>query len=264
MLSSEYRPGYAETEEDLERYEYLSRYLANCKTPSHFVTMSSQNSEITDANEELSSLGFYVYSYEEPGISPMSDGGDIGLNSAIVMYDSYNNQWIVCGGGSWSTTNWLNDSPLSAYWGMPWAGSTQDLGGYDGVGVALYNTSGPAPTLVRSYAYVHDGTGNEKYFYNPMNLDTSRGVFFDYQDYIRVKDSYIVWANLTYMGYGFSALAVYTSSFANYHGRARTYYAHTWGSTNVTGVGVTTSGFNVSFSHNTNRFVIYQTGETVF
>ena len=27
MLSSEYRPGYAETEEDLERYEYLSRYL---------------------------------------------------------------------------------------------------------------------------------------------------------------------------------------------------------------------------------------------
>ena len=77
-------------------------------------------------------------------------------------------------------------------------------------------------------------TKRRKYFYNPMNLDTSRGVFFDYQDYIRVKDSYIVWANLTYMGYGFSALAVYTSSFANYHGRARTYYAHTWGSTNVT------------------------------
>ena len=66
------------------------------------------------------------------------------------------------------------------------------------------------------------------------------------------------------MGYGFSAIGVYDSSFANYHGRARTCYSHTWDNTNLTGVGISSSGFNISCSSTASRFTIYQSGETVF
>lgn len=263
-LSAEYKPNFAESEEDQERYAFIAKYLAGNTAQTELATASKQPNKLTVADERLNSLGFYVYSYEEPIVSPKSDGGDILINSATVMYDSYNRNWLVCGGGYWRNNNWQSDSFLSGFWGAPWAGATQNIGGHDGIGVALYNTSGPKPTLVRSYAYVHDGNGQEKYHYNPMNLDTSRGVFFDFQDYLYLKDSYVIWGNITYMGYGFSAMAVYDSSFSNYSGRARTYYAHTWDSTNVTGVGISDTGFNIGFSHDTSRFSIYQTGETIF
>ncbi len=263
-LSSKYKPGFTNSPEDLARYEYISKYLAGNTIHSELTTLSSKSNKLTLAEEKLNSLGFYVYSYNKPTIVPTSDGGDIKINDVIIMYDSYNDSWVVGGGGYWRNTSWQDDSFLSGFWGMPWAGATQNIGGHDGIGVALYNTSGQKPRLISSYAYVHDGNGQEEYYYNPMNLDTSIGVFFDFQDYLYLKDSYVVWGNITYMGYGFSATAIYDSSFANYNGRARTYYAHTWDSTNITDVGITNSGFNIGFSHDKSKFAIYQTGETIF
>ena len=91
-----------------------------------------------------------------------------------------------------------------------------------------------------------------------------KGVAFEYQDYKTVTKLNTWDHEYTYMGHGFSAQAIYNKTFEKYHGKARSYYAHTWSNTNITSISVSSSGFSTSWSHSTNRWAIYNNSEQTF
>lgn len=137
QFADEFRPGYAGSKQDIARYDFVSKYMAGCFVEDNSVTRTNLYSE--SFNDQLEDMGFHIYALEEqPIIVPRSSGADILMNNVIIMHDSYNNQWLVSGGGYWKTQNWLQDSALGGYWGPNVVGGTQNIGGLDGVGVILY------------------------------------------------------------------------------------------------------------------------------
>ncbi len=106
--------------------------------------------------------------------------------------------------------------------------------GEDAVGIVLYEPSGPTPVTVTSEGYVHNGEGEGFYTYNPSTGEPRRGVLFAYSDSIRCTKALSPFSyEWTYRGYGFSTAVTYDASFADFHGKARTAYCHTWKSTSV-------------------------------
>ena len=126
----------------------------------------------------------------------------------------------------------------------------------------MYQASGTLPTLNRCSGYVHDGNGNNMSLSNPCNLDSTRGVVFEFQDYRTIIQESPT--DYTYMGYGFAAQAVYDSSFAQYHGKAKSYYAHTWEEASIDSIGISVDGFSISWTADVNRWFIYNNSDTTF
>ncbi len=235
---------------------------------TYTTALASTDTDVTyeEFEEYLNSNGVFIYSVEEvPIITPSSVGSsDVIMSEVMVIYVSATNQWAVTGGGYWKDNKYIKpDLPAPI---LPVAGQKYNVGGLDAVGVALYNVSGTKPTLVKSSGYIHDGHDRSQDLNNPCNLDSSRGVIFEFQDY-----EYIVSATMinfdykyTYMGYGFSAQGIYNSKFAQYNGKAKSYYTHTWSNTSINSIGISTNGFNVSWTYNTNRWEVYSNSEKKF
>lgn len=232
-------------------------------SPTKTLAADDVNVTYEEFEEYLNSKGVFIYSTEEiPVVTPFSSGStDVTMNKVIVMYNSATNQWSVTGGGYWQDHGYGADMPLELF---PYVGKRINIGGQDAVGVTLYQVSGPKPTLMKCSGYVHDGYGKNMTLNNPYNLDSTRGVAFEFQDYKTITKVNFLDHNYTYMGYGFSAQAIYNSKFAEYNGKARTYYAHTWKNTNINSIGVSTTGFSTSWSDSNYRWAVYNNSETVF
>lgn len=198
---------------------------------------------------QLNQAGIYFYRpIEEPSVQPLSDRNGVKMNNAIVAYNSTDGTWMVSGGGYWlNYYYYMDDLPGWAWY--PSVGDRKDVGGYDAVGVSVINQSGSVPGLVRSYAYVRDDTDYDEYHYNPTNGNHRDGVIFEYQDYEKCLTSGLNGYTSSYVGHGFSAMAVYDSSFKNWNGQAKTIYTHTWSKGQIEGISVGNGGFTVSLSN---------------
>lgn len=265
-----------QTENSDDVYEAILKFVSNDtvgvkeimqKNTSSTETLAfSDDENVTyDAFEEyLNSKGIFIYSTEEiPVIVPYSSGSsDVTMSNVMITYESTTQEWCVTGGGHWVSYQAIaNDMPIDLF---PYAGKKTNIGGQDAVGVTLYQTSGTKPTLKRCSGYIHDGKGNDMTLNNPYNLDSTRGVAFEYQDYKTTLSAIAGYPEFNYMGYGFAAQAIYDSKFAQYHGKARSYYAHTWKNTSIKSIGISTSGFNTSWSDAENRWAIYNNSEKIF
>lgn len=219
----------------------------------------SSSPEITldELEAYLNASGMFIYNKEEaPAIVPYSAASNVKMNAPLITYNSSASEWVVSGGGSWSSTSaYASDMPSS----NPGYGNKLNVGGYDAVGVTLYNTSGSVPTLKRSLGYIHNGSGTNSNLSNPYPLNASRAVVFEYQDY-QIGTTY----SYTYMGHGFSSTAVYNSTFSSYNGRAASYYTHTWGSTNINSLSVSNSGVTANWSRDDSRWQIQSGSYTSF
>lgn len=224
----------------------------------------SSSPEITldELEAYLNASGMFIYNKEEaPAIIPYSSGTtDVNMNTPLITYNSSASEWVVSGGGSWKQHEYVDDIPYDVY---PYRGKKTNIGGQDAVGVIFHNTSGTVPVLKRSTGYVHDGNGANMNLSNPYNMSSSKGVIFEYQDYVTFADvSFDCWYK--YMGYGFSSTAVYSSTFSKYHGRAGSYYVHTWGSTNITGISVSVDSISVSWTNEANGWTVRNNNDAVF
>lgn len=221
----------------------------------------TQNTELSYEILEnyLNAHNVYIYSCEtNPNISAHSSGStDVQMNRVIISLNANNNTWTVTGGGFWNSDSYLEDVPtLSVLFGAI------DVGGTDAVGVSLTDTSGTFLSMTSSSGYVHDGHGKNMTLRNRYaGIGSSDGVVFQYRDQVYISDDL---RETCYMGYGFSAQAVYNSKFAQYHGDARSYYAHTWDECSVDSIGLGTNSFSASWSDSSCGWEVYSDSDTTF
>ncbi|WP_138917773.1 hypothetical protein [Paenibacillus vortex] len=199
----------------------------------------------------------------ESEVSPFSQAADISMSNVTISYDAQTQRWTVTGGGSWNNNNWVNDLP--SFFGE-WVGTVKNVGSYDTVGFTFYNTSGTAPVMLRSSAYITDHSGRTLESTSPSHGDGKKGVAFDYQD--NAKLIAVNPSTFTYLGRGFAASATYSSTFTNYHGYARSFYGHTWNTTGISSVSFggtgSTYGVTINFSSTSNRFPAYSNADKTF
>ncbi|XID91667.1 hypothetical protein ACF3MZ_24685 [Paenibacillaceae bacterium WGS1546] len=219
----------------------------------------------------LKEMNIYKLEIPEDGtrdIVPLSQPNDVVLNKPIIYQDAQSGYWFAAGGGYWANTNWNND--YTHIW-LGYVGETKDIGKYDSVGLTYYNTSGTYnATVLSSMGLWHDGFGNEQTTTNPSHGDGKFGVAFDYQDQVYISSINWLTGAITvrYRGHGFGASVVYNSNFTNWNGKARTLYAHTWNSTNVSSISfngsATNFGATINFSNDLNRFSAFNGADTSF
>lgn len=223
--------------------------------------------ELSEYEEALNSIGVYIYhsECESDEISTYSDSSDVFLSNVKISYDSTDKTWTLSGGGDWIDTTPLADE---VNWFAPSEGDTKNIGGYDAIGVVLHSTSGTIPTQVSCKAKIGDGTGNFTYMYNPSTFDSAGGVAFLYQDYLICTEGGLFSYEWAFHGQQFYAEVTYDSTFSNYNGKARMFYAHTWNKNSVSsvqfGVGEGMLEMQISFSKEENYFTSYSTGDKVF
>lgn len=246
--ADEYNPAFARTAEGQAQ---------NDRAEELFAQMVCGLVDEDAALEQLEDWGLHKLDMEvvqDP--ATRSQPSNVTLNNAAIMYNGGTGQWWVGGGGYWnSDAAWYADS-----------NGTGNVGGYDGIGVKLYNTSGTYNTqVIESYAYISNGMGFSGYVYNPSISDGRQGAFFEYQDETAYHpDGY---NSRCYMGRHFSCTIKYNSNFTNFNGYARTAYAHTWSSADISSIGFGLSSspnFSISFSSSSDKFTCYSTGETRF
>lgn len=222
-----------------------------------------------EAKLELEKMDVYILETPEyTDITPFSSGSDITMNAVMITYDANTSRWTVTGGGFWKNKNWYNDRPGGVWVG----GQTKNVGGLDSVGVTLYNTSGSysGVSVVSSLGYVTDHNGWNDWLYNPSHGDGRNGIAFDFQDKMRLSSSCTSCSkeDFTYFGTGFSASVTYNSKFSNYHGNARTFYAHTWNTTTINGIGFSggsgSYGVTINWSSTSNKFSIFNGSDKSF
>ncbi len=249
-------------QENQGRYEYLLYYLAGPNIQKELETPSENHPERTQGEEILNSLGFYIYTENGSDLLPRKGEFDILLHNPIILYDAYQDQWIVGGGGTWQTDSWRED--ISDEHKVQ---KEEALGWMDEIGVVLYDTFGENPVLVSSGAYVSDGQNEKCYYHNPSNLDSGEGAIFQYQDKWSWKEGERkALENTDYFGKNFSAIAVYDSGFATWSGKARVKYVHTWDRMHIQSVewDFWKLGFTTKYDTDKYRIEAYSMGETEF
>ena len=260
--SDEFIANFKDTAEYVQRNERIVKLV--CKMQAGVLDPNA-------ACSELESMGIYKLETVDPEqnttIVPASEPANIKMNDVTTLYDSYTGRWLVGGGGYWQDDSaWLDDVPLNFF---PTVGQSLNVGGYDGVGVKLYNTSGTYNTrLIESYAYYTAGDPTEYYNYNPSISDGSKGAYFQFQDRAIVTATTGFYSSYKYVGRNFSVMLVYDSNFSNFSGYARTQYTHTWSNAQISQVSFGANGtsptFEVTIQNANNSFNIYSSGETRF
>ena len=231
----------------------------------------AHNASLSEINANMNALGVYLLETPKNNnseITPLSQGSDVTMNAPIIIYDPYTSRWTVTGGGYWKNTNWFND--ITNVW-VGYIGETKNVGNYDSVGIAFYNTSGTYNTkVISSYGYWTDHNGWTGESYNPSHGDGRYGVAFDYQDVIKLQrlDLWIDPEDVTYLGNGFAASITYDSNFTNYNGYARSFYVRTWSKAKINSISFGVSGkqFGVNFniSDAQNSFQVFSGSDTTF
>lgn len=252
-----------------EAYEVLLRCASNDKAGAldiiHGSRWAADASDgkatvLTDEilEEYLRANQITICGYEEaPGDgSSFVNSPDVQVNRVILCHDASNDTWVVTSGGFWVSTAWKEDFP----WFSALTGA-KNVGGMDSVGFSFLDTSGPAPALLSSSGYVHDGNGNGIALSNPANGDSFRGVLFEYSDQVYLSDTF---AELSYLGYGFAAQGVYSGDFSEFHGRARSYYAHTGKDGVRDSIGFGPFGFSASWPSQASSWESRSEFDTVF
>ncbi len=175
---------------------------------------------------------------------------DVHLNSPIIFYDSYTNQWIVAGGGYWINDNWQDDLSYWDWFSNPSdftsEGALYNVGGTDALGIAFYNTQNPQGVARQScYIYLtdHNGWNDSNTYTSPAPGSSTSATVIEFQPQVmdpNYWDNNWIWnkSEWKYRGRGFSITSRYNSAFANFSGTAQTIYVHTWNSTEITSISI--------------------------
>ncbi|CAM3126807.1 hypothetical protein PASE110613_17660 [Paenibacillus sediminis] len=237
------------------------------------VDVATGDKTIDEANHTLEAVD--VYALKVPSddgglLSPFSVGStDVTMNSVWITYDAQTRRWNASGGGYWNGTAWFTDNP-GGWWGTK--GETKNVGGLDSVGITYYNSSGYGTTsVVSSLGYVTDHNGWSVDLNNPSHGDGKNGVAFDFQDQMKLKSISGITpkaSDFTYLGEGFAATITYDSGFSNYHGKARSMYAHTWSNTSINSIGFSGGagnfGVTVSWANEGHSWLVFNNSDTSF
>ena len=262
-----------------EFLEYCHELRQNSPTPKIVLSQEevddliiqyilSSSDDKKEIEVQLNAAGFFIYSDStQLTTQPYSEPNDITISGAMVLCDENTGNWSISAGGTWRDKNLSAISDEAGFW-LHAIGSTKNIGGYDAVGLVIYNTSGRTPSLVRSYAQINDGAGHSVRLTNPSTYNSGRGIAFQYQDYITVTETSMTGYKFNYYGYGYVAVMTFDNSFLDWNGTARGYYAHTWSNTTIDSIGFNLSttyyGLNISWSENKNHFLAFSNMDTKF
>lgn len=233
--------------------------IAHTKRVDDIINNTTLSEE--EKTQILNDLGVYRVD-EGLEVELASSSGNVTLNKPTLSYDSSTKQYIFSGTGYWNSTSaWQNDVANAMYWFMvqPWnwaVGKTCNIGGADVVGICISNPSGSTSGLVANSGYgTLQSSGSTKSITLITNND-NYGVAFQPQDRCIITYYSETWVGAScfrdytynYNAIRFQTIVRYNSSLANYNGRAKTFYAHNWENTTISGVGFTDSNVSVYFS----------------
>lgn len=208
--------------------------------------------------EQLNNAGYYLYNDDvENQVSPISAPTDIELYDMVVR-DEGDDTWLIVFFGHWKNLSAISSDNSSNRWFAPSVGDHHNIGGFDMVGICFYETSGQTPNIKKSYAYVEDDSHKYRQtLTNPCVLNERNGVAYQYQDYLICTKGGLFTYDWVYMGASFDVVIEFDDSFANFHGRTRGVYAHSWNDASVSSVGFSTTGFSIGWSTTSNHFEMY-------
>lgn len=191
---------------------------------------------------------YHIYKLETTSnneIVPLTtQQGDVHLDTVFIYFDSETNQWILSTEGYWFSES----GPIQE--ASPVISADTNVGGRDTIGIVLTNTYGnyQGVALVGFISWWGDQYSTINYNYNASSNDYEKGACSEYQDYVHRYTQSI--DDEHYVGKAFGVTLKYNSAFVNYNGNATTFYAHTYSSTQLTGVTFGVSGkiLGISFS----------------
>jgi len=192
--------------------------------------------------------------------------GGVSLGIPALWYDSMLNRWTISASGNWKSWNDI-EGDLSPPWYIyidPRVGDTWNVGGNESVGISITNTSGSTAGLLRTAGHGRlstPGLSNSVSNSNSSTSNSHRGAAFLLQDYCYIYSvNWLGYAQYRYIGYNFNVSIEYNSSFANWNGTAQLFYAHTWSTTGITGIGINATGFSLSWVNYGNGWPLYGLG----
>ncbi len=237
--ADEYIEGYAETEEAGVRNQQIDEILVKI-----------QNGEVEKQTgiTQLEAMGVYCLetasdSNENTNSSRMASQIDIGTVS--VAFDAPTGNWILSASGRWTGDGWKGNQSLN------YLNGEVSIGGFDGIGLCFYNTSGTySASMISAYAYISGGE-DPVYYRSPTYMNGMHGAYFLFSDVAKYHgeddDGSEIWL---YHGKSFSVIMRYTREFENYNGYAKLQYTHTWGAGKLTGVNYGSNGFEPVIQYN--------------
>ncbi|MHB8963124.1 MAG: hypothetical protein ACYC5K_08220 [Saccharofermentanales bacterium] len=203
----------------------------------------------------LEEIKVYLFIPSTETATLASEAANVSLAKPTVFYDSMLNRWIVSASGYWKSYSYLSGEldPPAWKWIIGFSvGDTWNVGGYEAAGIALTNTSGSSAGLLRTSGYGRlSSSGSQAVINsNSCTANDKYGAVFMMQDYSYVTSAYYYFGwqiQVRYIGYYFNAVVEYNSNFANWHGTAKLYYAHTWSTSSISSIGVSSSGASASW-----------------
>lgn len=176
---------------------------------------------------------------DEIGIMSTSD--NIATPTVSVYYDSLADEYTINGNWKWLSGAWVNDLP---------SGFGGNVGGHDVSGI--WFADGINLKMVDNSAYMLMRKVGNQYWGTTANISDwdSNGVALQAQDNAWVANTAY---NYDYnFDSGYSAVTVYTVQPTSCY--VRTKFGHTWSSTGISSVNVTSSGISISFTNTSNRW----------
>jgi hypothetical protein len=160
-----------------------------------------------------------------------SENDDVTMSTPSVYYNTQQGRYEAM-----ATFRWLSCGSYPCYWYESDGGT--NLGGYDGFGLSI----GKLVTRKTQSFYVYTASGTRTTYTNPWDADDSGATYRNQDKFTCGKGCGYNWDH---------GLLVY--SFGLRSGCPRGNYAvnsklgHTWDSTSVSGISVTTKGVTISF-----------------
>ena len=177
-----------------------------------------RQAEIIDS---LAELGVYITNDAVRLYHMDSASGGIRYTDVIAAHDTVEDTLLLGGGIRHISLDLTEYCPLLTYQG--WACG---VGGFDGAGIRLYDTNGAQSALVDTWLYVSADAFDGKVSRAPATLDSSCGVYHEYQDYVCISD---VDGFAPVYEYSSNVAVVFAeySGYGDFHGSASLQYLHT-------------------------------------
>ena len=231
--------------------------------------------DVDTAVEELEKLGVYAlqstitaYKANENKRTRTSSPTALSDNPVTVYYDTISDTWELGAGIWWNDDSWREHVTFPL---IPMTGINTSVGGFDGLGIVLYDASGTYEgcTLEDTWLYVATGDRiRSNTSHTPTgNIGARHGVFHEFQDYVFLAELAQPF-QYYYFGKHMAVFAKYSSEFENYHGYARLQYVHTWESSYINSIGVNigneSAGFSIGITNQDYSFTTLGSSETYF
>lgn len=201
---------------------------------------------------------------EQKGEYVSSDQSYVTLYEPKLYYDSARSYWGIYARGVY---NRFPDDIcwLDVFW--PTVGKRYSIGGTDGYGFAIEDTSGTYSASLKSKKCIISTAsavtgGTTKTATASVPGSGRYGVAFQMQDEAIITKSNIINYSYIYLGYSFGCIGWYTDNFKTYRGNVATIFAHTYDDCGVGGItfgaevgtGGISANCEISYTRNNHKY----------